>query len=47
MSDATTTGPDWRALVIQHERPRDMTRALMSVVHEGTSAGDALASLRG
>jgi len=21
MSDATTTGPDWRALVIQHERP--------------------------
>ena len=21
MSDATTTGPAWRALVIQHERP--------------------------
>ncbi len=33
--------------VIQHERPLDMTRALMSVVHEGASAQDALAGLRG
>ena len=33
--------------VIQHERPRDMTRALMSVVHEGVGADAALASLGG
>ena len=29
--------------VIQHRDPAGMTRALMAVVHEGTSAGDALA----
>jgi fructose-bisphosphate aldolase, class I len=33
--------------VIQHERPREMTRALMAVVHEGASAGQALERLRG
>jgi class I fructose-bisphosphate aldolase len=31
--------------VIQHERPRDMTRALMGIVHDGLSAEDALALL--
>jgi DhnA family fructose-bisphosphate aldolase class Ia len=31
--------------VIQHERPAAITRALMAVVHEGTSAEDALALL--
>lgn len=31
--------------VIQHERPRDMTRALMGIVHDGLSAADALALL--
>ena len=33
--------------VIQHERPAAMTRALMAVVHEGASAGEAFALLRG
>ena len=33
--------------VIQHEQPLKMTRALMSVVHDGVSAPDALADLRG
>lgn len=33
--------------VIQHERPREMTRALMAVVHEGVSADQALERLRG
>lgn len=33
--------------VIQHERPAAMTRALMAVVHEGASAEDAMALLRG
>ncbi len=32
--------------VIQHADPAAMTRALMAVVHEGASAGDALAGLR-
>ena len=33
--------------VIQHERPSAMTRALMSVVHDGVAADVALASLGG
>jgi fructose-bisphosphate aldolase, class I len=33
--------------VIQHERPSAMTRALMSVVHDGVAAAAALASLGG
>ena len=33
--------------VIQHERPRAMTRALMAIVHDGASAGEALAMTRG
>ena len=33
--------------VIQHERPAAMTRALMAIVHDGASAEDALALLRG
>ena len=33
--------------VIQHERPSAMTRALMSVVHDGVSADAALATLGG
>jgi len=33
--------------VIQHERPAAMTRALMAIVHEGASAEQALAALRG
>jgi DhnA family fructose-bisphosphate aldolase class Ia len=33
--------------VIQHERPSAMTRALMSVVHDGVAADAALASLGG
>jgi fructose-bisphosphate aldolase, class I len=33
--------------VIQHQRPSAMTRALMSVVHDGASAEAALASLGG
>jgi class I fructose-bisphosphate aldolase len=33
--------------VIQHERPREMTRALMAVVHDGASADAALERLRG
>jgi class I fructose-bisphosphate aldolase len=33
--------------VIQHERPSAMTRALMSVVHDGIAADAALASLGG
>jgi fructose-bisphosphate aldolase, class I len=33
--------------VIQHEQPAAMTRALMSVVHDGVSAESALASLGG
>jgi DhnA family fructose-bisphosphate aldolase class Ia len=32
--------------VIQHERPAAMTRALMSIVHDGVSAADALATLQ-
>jgi class I fructose-bisphosphate aldolase len=31
--------------VIQHERPREMTRALMAIVHDGASADAALALL--
>jgi fructose-bisphosphate aldolase, class I len=31
--------------VIQHERPREMTRALMAIVHDGASAEEALAML--
>jgi fructose-bisphosphate aldolase, class I len=31
--------------VIQHERPAEMTRALMAVVHDGATADDALALL--
>ena len=33
--------------VIQHERPREMTRALMSIVHDGATAGDAHAMVSG
>jgi len=33
--------------VIQHERPAAMTRALMAIVHDGASAEEALALLRG
>jgi fructose-bisphosphate aldolase, class I len=33
--------------VIQHERPREMTRALMAIVHEGASAKQALAIVGG
>jgi class I fructose-bisphosphate aldolase len=33
--------------VIQHDSPSAMTRALMSVVHDGVAADTALASLRG
>ena len=33
--------------VIQHERPREMTRALMAIVHDGATAEDALALLDG
>jgi class I fructose-bisphosphate aldolase len=33
--------------VVQHERPLEMTRALMSIVHEGTSADRALERLGG
>jgi DhnA family fructose-bisphosphate aldolase class Ia len=33
--------------VTQHERPAAMTRALMAIVHDGASAEDALALLRG
>jgi fructose-bisphosphate aldolase, class I len=33
--------------VIQHERPREMTRALMSIVHDGASAEAALAMILG
>jgi fructose-bisphosphate aldolase, class I len=33
--------------VIQHEHPAAMTRALMSVVHDGASAADALSTLDG
>jgi class I fructose-bisphosphate aldolase len=33
--------------VIQHDRPSAMTRALMSVVHDGVAADTALASLGG
>jgi class I fructose-bisphosphate aldolase len=33
--------------VIQHERPRAMTRALMAVVHDGVGAAEALERLRG
>ncbi len=33
--------------VIQHERPREMTGALMGIVHSGLSAEDALARLDG
>jgi DhnA family fructose-bisphosphate aldolase class Ia len=33
--------------VIQHERPREMTRALMAIVHDGASADEALALLGG
>ena len=33
--------------VIQHERPSAMTRALMSVVHDGVAADAALASIGG
>ena len=33
--------------VIQHERPAAMTRALMAIVHDGASAEEAAAFLRG
>ena len=33
--------------VIQHDKPRAMTRALMAVVHEGVGAAEALERLRG
>jgi class I fructose-bisphosphate aldolase len=33
--------------VIQHERPREMTRALMAIVHDGASADAALAMIGG
>jgi DhnA family fructose-bisphosphate aldolase class Ia len=33
--------------VIQHERPREMTRALMAIVHDGLPAEHALAQLHG
>ena len=33
--------------VIQHERPREMTRALMAIVHDGASAEQALAMVGG
>jgi fructose-bisphosphate aldolase, class I len=33
--------------VIQHERPREMTRALMAIVHDGASAEQALAGVGG
>jgi fructose-bisphosphate aldolase, class I len=33
--------------VIQHERPREMTRALMAIVHDGASADAALAMTGG
>ena len=33
--------------VIQHERPREMTRALMAIVHDGASADVALAMTGG
>jgi fructose-bisphosphate aldolase, class I len=33
--------------VIQHERPHEMTRALMAVVHDGLPARDALAMVDG
>jgi len=32
--------------IIQHPQPAKMTRALMAVVHEGTSADEALELLR-
>lgn len=32
--------------VIQHPHPAGITRALMSILHEGVSAGDALATLQ-
>ena len=33
--------------VIQHDRPREMTNALMAIVHRGATADDALALLSG
>jgi class I fructose-bisphosphate aldolase len=33
--------------VIQHDRPREMTRALMAIVHDGASAEQALAMVGG
>jgi fructose-bisphosphate aldolase, class I len=33
--------------VIQHERPREMTRALMAVVHDGATADEALELVEG
>jgi DhnA family fructose-bisphosphate aldolase class Ia len=33
--------------VIQHENPRNMTRALMAIVHDGVTVDDAMAILRG
>lgn len=33
--------------IIQHERPQAMTRALRAIVHDGASADEALALLRG
>ena len=32
--------------VIQHESPAGITKALMSIVHEGATAKDALAALQ-
>jgi fructose-bisphosphate aldolase, class I len=32
--------------VIQHEKPTEMTRALMSIVHEGADAKTALTLLK-
>ncbi|HEX2415960.1 MAG TPA: hypothetical protein VHJ37_12175 [Thermoleophilaceae bacterium] len=45
--DAGAAGIVYGRNVIQHDRPLDMTQALMSVVHDGASAQDALAGLRG
>jgi class I fructose-bisphosphate aldolase len=41
--DAGAAGIVYGRNVIQHERPREMTRALMAIVHEGASAEAALA----
>jgi fructose-bisphosphate aldolase, class I len=45
--DAGAAGIVYGRNVIQHEQPLRMTRALMSVVHDGVPAPAALASLEG